>query len=296
MRLFLYYNYRNVLCDTIIYEVIVIESDSRLSRRQDSSSGLRVQRRHPFFNFIWAIVLVAFATTLTIKSTVLSPKYVAQKVEQTSVMKSLATEINDDLNGAGVSQNLVTTGMVSTVFKTEVKSLLSGEETTDQTNQKIEAQFQQLVTNKAKTAGVDNQVSKTLVKTVANDLAKRFETKIQQKLSAYQNLYFQVNQYNFYLGVASVILTILMAVISILKHHFWRSLGPALFMAGILIAGLGVTVIINLPSFEASASQFEAQMMSTVGESSIVTLAFVGVMTGLVGLIVMLGHRVFRKS
>ena len=67
-------------------------------------------------------------------------------------------------------------------------------------------------------------------------------------------------------------------------------------MAGILIAGLGVTVIINLPSFEASASQFEAQMMSTVGESSIVTLAFVGVMTGLVGLIVMLGHRVFRKS
>ena len=180
MRLFLYYNYRNILCDTIIYEVIVIESDSRLSRRQDSSSGLRVQRRHPFFNFIWAIVLVAFATTLTIKSTVLSPKYVAQKVEQTSVMKSLATEINDDLNGAGVSQNLVTTGMVSTVFKTEVKSLLSGEETTDQTNQKIEAQFQQLVTNKAKTAGVDNQVSKTLVKTVANDLAKRFETKIQQ--------------------------------------------------------------------------------------------------------------------
>lgn len=234
--------------------------------------------------------------TTVMKVTIFSPSYVANKAEQTDAAQELVTSVNTDLNTAGVTQNIVTNKMMGAVFETEYRLLLNGNVASAQLSQQIQARISSLISQRAEATGVSSQISSTLLKAISAELTSQFQQKIHTKVVPVQSELYAANQYNFYAIVASGILMILMFVISIFRHHFWRSFGPGLLIAGLLTAGAAGGIMLQYSDLVSGLSTIQVQLANTVGQSTVVMAGFIGLMMLLLGFMITMGHRVFSKN
>lgn len=273
-----------------------MEIQSRMARYhadeatpQQSGPTTTYQRR-PGLDRWLALLLAVLTLTLGLRFTVFNASYTAGVVSRSSVGEKVINRLNDDLEELGVTGSPVTPGIAEPFLAQGIERLYGqpviAVDTTDLTTAiKTQAAQTGVTASDSLTKRVSQAAQRQTRATLnsASMLAAMTRVQLLQKL-------------NLWIMIASALLAIVTLIYAVGMHHFLGSLGPALSVGGFLAGLVSTGGLFLVPFVMTSTSKLATQLMSTVSRSGLSVIIFVGVVEIVLGLLVMLGHRAFRRE
>jgi len=239
----------------------------------------------------WAAFLVLLLTVAVgLRLTLFNPNYVAGVVSRSTTGEKVMANVNSDLDDLGVSGDPITAAVIQPYLEQGIAQLYGQSTTTPDSSALSSA-----ITTQAQTLGIT--ASAALVDKVANQAEKRavaaFQTPTMQtvgwKIQRAQRL-------DFWLLVATLLLLVVTTIYAFGVHHFFGSLGPGLTLGGIMAAIVGVVGFLVAPAVVTATTTTLTSLVTSVIRSGLGVVIFAGAAEFIIGLVVLLGHRTFRKS
>lgn len=239
----------------------------------------------------WVAVLIMLLTiTVGLRFTVFNANYTAGVISRDSTGQKVVNDLNNDLLSLGISGNPVTSGLVQPYLEQGIAEIY-GESgaTVDDTNLKAaiaaQAQAMGVTASDSLQTSLAKQAQKTVKQTVQTDTMMAAGTKIRR-----------ARQLDLWVIVAVAMLLIVTTVYAFSVHHVFGSLGPGLAVGGLLTIILGAAGYFGLPVVLAGMTSAVRATATMVGHSGLGVIIFIGAAEIVLGLLVLLGHRTFRKS
>ncbi|WP_125545837.1 hypothetical protein [Levilactobacillus lindianensis] len=239
----------------------------------------------------WVAVLIMLLTiTVGLRFTVFNANYTAGVISRDSTGQKVVNDLNNDLLSLGISGNPVTSGLVQPYLEQGIAEIY-GESgaTVDDTDLKAaiaaQAQAMGVTASDSLQTSLAKQAQKTVKQAVQTDTMMAAGTKIRR-----------ARQLDLWVIVAVAMLLIVTTVYAFSVHHVFGSLGPGLAVGGLLTIILGAVGYFGLPVVLAGMASAVRTAATTVGHSGLGVIIFVGAAEIVLGLLVLLGHRTFRKS
>ncbi|NLR31168.1 hypothetical protein [Levilactobacillus tujiorum] len=239
----------------------------------------------------WVAILVLLLTlTLGLKITVFNANYMAGVVSRSTTGQKVINQLNNELESIGISGNPVTSGIAQPYLAQGVAQLY-GESATTTVDSTALANA---MSAQAQTVGVT--VTSTMTAAIAKEARQAakaaFTTPAMTQASAKIQ---KLKRLNFLILMGSLLLALVTAIYAFSVHHVMASLGPGMTLGGLLTGLLGAAGYYFLPLVVPTASATVTNLVATVGRSGLEVVIFAGVVEIVLGLLIMLGHRTFRK-
>lgn len=239
----------------------------------------------------WVAVLIMLLTiTVGLRFTVFNANYTAGVISRDSTGQKVVNDLNNDLLSLGISGNPVTSGLVQPYLEQGIAEIY-GESgaTVDDTDLKAaiaaQAQAMGVTASDSLQTSLAKQAQKTVKQIVQTDTMMAAGTKIRR-----------ARQLDLWVIVAVAMLLIVTTVYAFSVHHVFGSLGPGLAVGGLLTIILGAAGYFGLPVVLAGMTSVVRATATMVGHSGLGVIIFIGAAEIVLGLLVLLGHRTFRKS
>lgn len=239
----------------------------------------------------WVAVLITLLTiTVGLRFTVFNANYTAGVISRDSAGQKVVNDLNNDLLSLGISGNPVTSGLVQPYLEQGIAEIY-GESgaTVDDTDLKAaiaaQAQAMGVTASDSLQTSLAKQAQKTVKQAVQTDTMMAAGAKIRR-----------ARQLDLWVIVAVAMLLIVTTVYAFSVHHVFGSLGPGLAVGGLLTIILGAVGYFGLPVVLAGMASAVRTAATTVGHSGLGVIIFIGAAEIVLGLLVLLGHRTFRKS
>lgn len=247
------------------------------------------QRRPALARWV-AVLVVLFTVTIGLKITVFNANYTAGVVSRSSVGQKVINQLNNELESLGVSGSPVTSGIAQPYLAQGIAQLYgdTATSTVDSTELATAISTQAQTVGVTATTAMTSAIAKEAQKVAKATFATPAMTQAALKVQRAKTL-------DFWLLVATGLLTIVTVFYAFSVRHVMASLGPGLALGGLLTGILGVAGYFLLPTLIPTASATVTRLVTTVGRSGIEVVIFAGVVEIVLGLLVMLGHRTFRK-
>lgn len=279
-------------------EVLSLETQSRMSRYHSDEEPEAPQQPAPTKSYQrrpglarWLALLFAVLTiTLGLRFTAFNATYTAGVVSRSSVGEKIINRLNDDLDSYGVSGSPVTTSVAEPFIAQGVERLYGQSVTAIDTTDLAAA-----IKTQAAQTGVT--ASDKFINRVSQDAQK--QTKSTLNASAMMAAMIKVQlarRVNYWLMLASALLAVVTLIYAVGMHHFLGSLGPGLTLGGLLAGLVSTGGFFFAPFAITSTSEVATTLMTTVARSGLSVVIFIGVTEIVLGLLVMLGHRTFRRD
>lgn len=247
------------------------------------------QRRPVLARWV-AVLVVLFTVTIGLKITVFNANYTAGVVSRSSVGQKVINQLNNELESLGVSGSPVTSGIAQPYLAQGIAQLYgdTATSTVDSTELATAISTQAQTVGVTATTAMTSAIAKEAQKVAKATFATPAMTQAALKIQKAKTL-------DFWLLVATGLLTIVTVFYAFSVRHVMASLGPGLALGGLLTGILGAAGYFLLPALIPTASATVTHLVTTVGRSGIEVVIFAGVVEIVLGLLVMLGHRTFRK-
>ncbi|WP_125685645.1 hypothetical protein [Levilactobacillus fujinensis] len=252
-------------------------------------SPTKYQRRPALGRWV-AFLILLLTVAVGLRLTLFNANYVAGVVSRSTTGEKVMANVNSDLDDLGVSGDPVTAAVIQPYLEQGIAQLYGQSATTPDSSALSTA-----ITTQAQTLGVT--ASATLVNKIANQAQKRavaaFKTPAMQtvgwKIQRAQRL-------DFWLLVATLLLLVVTTIYALGVHHFFGSLGPGLTLGGFMGAIVGVVGFLVAPAVVTATTTTLTSLLTSVIRSGLGVIIFAGAAEFVIGLVVLLGHRTFRKS
>ncbi|GEO70792.1 hypothetical protein [Levilactobacillus acidifarinae] len=239
----------------------------------------------------WGAFLVLLLTiTVGLKLTVFNATYTAGVVSRSTVGEKVINRLNNDLSDLGVTGSPVTTSVIQPYLAQGITQLYGQSTTTVDSTELTNA-----ISAQASSAGVtaSSALTTQVAKQAQKLVTQAFQTSAMQVAAARLQ---RARQLNFYILVATLLLLVVTAIYALSVHHFLGSLGPSLALGGVLTIVVGLVSWLGLPLVVTSTTGSVTALLTSIGHSSLGVIMFVGGAELILGLLVLLGHRTFRRS
>jgi len=281
-------------------EVVLVSENSRMARyHSDESENSQQQPQEPQQTYQrrpalarWvAVLVVLFTLSIGLKVTVFNANYTAGVVSRSNVGQKVTNQLNNELESLGVSGSPVTAGIVQPYLAQGVAQLYGQAATTTIDSSELAT----AISTQAQTMGVTatSGMTTALVKEAQKTVKAAFSTPAMIQASAKIQ---RAKTLDFWLMIATVLLAIVTVMYAFSVRHVMASLGPGLALGGLLTGLIGGVGYYLLPALIPASTATVTSMITTVGRSGIGVIIFAGVAEIVLGLLVMLGHRTFRKD
>ncbi|WP_125573442.1 hypothetical protein [Levilactobacillus huananensis] len=247
------------------------------------------QRRPALARWV-AILMMLLTITVGLRFTVFNANYTAGVVSRDATGQRVINDLNNDLLSLGISGNPVTSGLVQPYLEQGIAEIYGETATTvDNTDLKAaiaaQAQAMGVTASDSLQTSLANQAQKTVKKAVQTEGMMAAGAKIQR-----------ARKIDLWAIVAVVMLLIVTTVYAFSVHHVFGSLGPGLTVGGVLTIILSVAGYFGLPVVLGGMNATVQTTVMTVGHSGLGVIIFIGAAEIVLGLLVLLGHRTFRKT
>lgn len=264
-------------------------ADQPAPQQPPKGSQSTYQRRPALARWV-AILVLLLTLTLGLKITVFNANYTAGVVSRSTTGQKVINQLNNELESIGISGNPVTSGIAQPYLAQGVAQLY-GESATTTVDSTALANA---MSAQAQTVGVT--VTSTMTAAIAKEARQAakaaFTTPAMTQASAKIQ---KLKRLNFLILMGSLLLALVTAIYAFSVHHVMASLGPGMTLGGLLTGLLGAAGYYFLPLVVPTASATVTNLVTTVGRSGLEVVIFAGVVEIVLGLLIMLGHRTFRK-
>lgn len=266
-------------------------SDELENPQQQPQKPQQTYQRRPALARWVAVLVMLFTLSIGLKVTVFNANYTAGVVSRSNVGQKVINQLNNELESLGVSGSPVTSGIAQPYLAQGVAQLYGETATTTIDNTELTT----AISTQAQTMGVTATAGMTtaLVKEAKKVVQAAFSTPAMTQVSAKIQ---KAKTLDFWLMIATVLLAIITVMYAFSVHHVMASLGPGLALGGLLTGIIGAASYYLLPTLIPASTATVTSMITTVGRSGIGVIIFAGVAEIVLGLLVMLGHRTFRKD
>lgn len=226
-----------------------------------------------------------------LRLTVFNANYTAGVVSRSSYGEKVINRLNDDLENLGISGAPITSGVAQPYLAIGVAELYGDTTTTTVDGTDLSA----AVSSQAQAMGVT--ASSKLLRQIGQEAQKR--VKAAFNTTAMQQAAIQVQRakkLNFWLMLAAVMLLVVTFFYALSVHHVFASLGPGLALGGLLSGLVGLGGYFFLPFVLTGTSQTVNNLLTAIGRSGLGVIMFAGAAEIIVGGLVLLGHRTFRRE
>ncbi|AYM03500.1 hypothetical protein [Levilactobacillus yiduensis] len=257
--------------------------------QQQPASPTAYQRRPALARWV-AFLLLLLTVTVGLRLTVFNANYTAGVVSRSSYGEKVINHLNDDLENLGISGAPITSGVAQPYLAVGVAQLY-GETATAVGTTDLSA----AVSSQAQALGVT--ASSKLLSQVSQEAQKR--AKAAFNTPAMQQAAIQIQRakkLNFWAMLAAVLLLIVTFFYALSVHHVFGSLGPGLALGGLLTVLVGVGGYFLLPFVLTGTSQMVNNLLTAIGRSGLGVIMFAGAAEIIIGGLVLLGHRTFRRE
>ncbi|WP_125583851.1 hypothetical protein [Levilactobacillus cerevisiae] len=248
------------------------------------------QRRPALARWV-AFLILLLTVSAGLKLTVFNATYTAGVVSRSTAGEKIINHVNDDLQNLGVSGAPVTASIMQPYLEVGVAQLYG--QTADVTVDTTE--LATAISTQAQTMGVTATSGMTTA--IAKQAKKRAKAAFNTTAMSQAAVQVQrAQKIDFWVLLATVLLLIVTFFYAMSVHHIFASLGAGLTLGGLLTGAVGIGGYFLLPYLITSTSRLTANLLTTIGRSGLGVVIFAGVAEIVVGLVVMLGHRTFRKE
>lgn len=259
-------------------------------QRPEDNAPQTYQRRPALARWV-AVLVLLFTVTIGLKITVFNANYTAGVVSRSSVGQKVINQLNNELESLGVSGSPVTSGIAQPYLAQGIAQLYGETDTATVDSTELataistQAQTMGVTATTAMTTAIAKQAQKVAKATFATPAMTQAAVKIQMAKTL-----------DFWLLIATGLLAIVTVFYAFSVRHVMASLGPGMALGGVLTGIVGAAGYYLLPTLIPTASATVTRLVTTVGRSGIEVIIFAGVVEIVLGLLVMLGHRTFRKD
>ncbi|MFC6275650.1 hypothetical protein ACFQET_09070 [Levilactobacillus tangyuanensis] len=275
-----------------------METQSRMARYHSDEDEEPSQQPAPTTEYQrrpgldrWLALLFAILTiTLGLRFTVFNASYTAGVVSRSSVGEKVINRLNDDLEELGVTGSPVSASIAEPFLAQGIERLYGQSVTTVDTTDLTTA-----IKTQAAQTGVT--ASESFTKRISQDAQKLTKATLNSAtMTAAMARVQLIRRLNLWLMIASALLAVVTLIYAVGVHHFLGSLGPGLSVGGLLTGLVSTGAFFLAPFAIVSTSTLATHLMTPVARSGLSVLIFVGVAEIVLGLLVMLGHRTFRRE
>ena len=265
-------------------------AESEAPQRPEENAPQPYQRRPALARWV-AILVLLFTVTIGLKITVFNANYTAGVVSRSNVGQKVINQLNNKLESLGVNGSPVTSGIAQPYLAQGIAQLYGDTATTTVDTTELataistQAQTVGVTASTAMTTAIAKEAQKLAKATFATPAMTQAALKIQKAKTA-----------DFWLLIATALLTIVTVFYAFSVHHVMASLGPGLALGGLLTAIVGAAGYFLLPTLIPMAGATVTSLVTTVGRSGIAVIIFAGGVEIVLGLLIMLGHHTFRKD
>lgn len=259
-------------------------------QRPEDNAPQTYQRRPALARWV-AVLVLLFTVTIGLKITIFNANYTAGVVSRSSVGQKVINQLNNELESLGVSGSPVTSGIAQPYLAQGIAQLYGETDTATVDSTELataistQAQTMGVTATTAMTTAIAKQAQKVAKATFATPAMTQAAVKIQMAKTL-----------DFWLLIATGLLAIVTVFYAFSVRHVMASLGPGMALGGVLTGIVGAAGYYLLPTLIPTASATVTRLVTTVGRSGIEVIIFAGVVEIVLGLLVMLGHRTFRKD
>lgn len=259
-------------------------------QRPEDNAPQTYQRRPALARWV-AVLVLLFTVTIGLKITIFNANYTAGVVSRSSVGQKVINQLNNELESLGVSGSPVTSGIAQPYLAQGIAQLYGETDTATVDSTELataistQAQTMGVTAATAMTTAIAKQAQKVAKATFATPAMTQAAVKIQMAKTL-----------DFWLLIATGLLAIVTVFYAFSVRHVMASLGPGMALGGVLTGIVGAAGYYLLPTLIPTASATVTRLVTTVGRSGIEVIIFAGVVEIVLGLLVMLGHRTFRKD
>lgn len=240
----------------------------------------------------WVALLIALLTlTVGLKLTVFNASYTAGVVSRSSTGEKVMNRVNNGLTDLGISGDPVSATLIQPYLAQGIAQLY-GQSTATVDDTALANAIQSQASSVGVTASTT--LTRKLTQRVQKLATQAFTTSAMQTAATRVQWAMRLN---WLVMIAVVLLSIVTVIYAAGVHHFLASLGPGLALGGgltMVLSGLGWFV--GLPMVTAALSGPVASLSTTVGQSGLGVILFAGAAEVVLGFLVLLGHRTFRRS
>jgi len=258
---------------------------------QQAPQTIETYQRRPALARWVAFLILLLTVSAGLKLTVFNANYTAGVVSRSSVGEKVINHVNDDLQNLGVSGAPVTSSLMQPYLAMGVAKLYGETADTSVDTTDLSA----AISTQAQAMGVTATAGMTTA--IAKQAKKRAQAAFSTSAMSQAAIQVQrAKKINFAVLLGSILLLIVTFFYAFSVHHVFASLGSGMTVGGLLTGLVGVGGYFFLPYVVTSTSKTAANLLTTIGRSGLGVIIFAGVAEIVIGLVVMLGHRTFRKE
>lgn len=258
---------------------------------QPSPQAPQSYRRRPALARWVALLVTLLTLTVGLKFTAFNATYTAGVVSRSAVGERVINRLNNDLSDLGISGAPVTSSLVQPYLAQGIQQLYGQTATTVDATDLANA-------ISAQASSYGTTASTTLTKSLSTQaqvlVKKAFNTTQMQAMAVNLQRAIRLNRWVM-IGVGLLLVVTMVYAVGV--HHFLGSLGPGLSLGGGLTAILGtIGWLVGIPLLTATTTGSVTKLVTAVGHGSLGVIIFLGIAEIVLGLLVLLGHRTFRKN